>query len=251
MTSKGQGVLLRVVTYNFLRGGSRKRSGHLARVFREFNPDIVLCQEWRPDHSPAQNGNENSAFGNFFWRPARGNYWGTGLLVRGLKASEIRVPGFHGWVLGAELQLDRRLCIFSVHCPAGRGGYAKVVHRILDRIRKLGKDADVIIGGDFNVAAGYRFEGDVIKFTRAERAVLDRITHELGLIPAWQAANPGRPLAQTLRWTMNRSTPYHCDGIFIPARWGSGLRVCKIAADAEWERLSDHNPVWAELEVTT
>ncbi|HEY0671837.1 MAG TPA: endonuclease/exonuclease/phosphatase family protein [Longimicrobiales bacterium] len=244
-------MLLRVVTYNFLRGGSRKRSGHLARVIREFNPDIVLCQEWRPDPAPAQTGNEDSALGKFFWRPAQGNHWGTGLFIRGLQASEIRVPGFRGWVLGAELRLERRLCIFSVHSPAGRGGYAKVMHRILDRIRKLGKGADVIIGGDFNVAAGYRPEADVIKFTRPERAVLDRITHELGLIPAWQAANPGRPLAQTLRWTMNRSTPYHCDGIFIPARWQSGLRLCEVAADAEWERLSDHNPVWAELEVTT
>ncbi len=232
---------MKIATYNFLHGGSRTRSGHLARVVTAFDADIVLCQEARPPEEFSNNGGQSQ----FFWRPVRGYAWGSGIYVRGLSASEVRVPGFSGWVTGVELALTRRTLAFSIHCPAGAGGYVQVMHRILDRLRRLRKGADLILGGDFNVAAGYRPPDDVIRFTRGERELLDRIRNEFGLVPAWQTANPGLRLAQTLRWSANRSTPYHCDGIFVPANWR--IRQCFVCHGAEWESLSDHNPVFAEV----
>jgi len=64
-------------------------------------------------------------------------------------------------------------------------------------------------------------------------------------VPCWQERHPGEPLAQTLRWTGNRATPYHCDGLFIPRAWRARLTGAEVIQGPEWERLSDHNPVLA------
>ena len=84
--------------------------------------------------------------------------------------------------------------------------------------RLLRDRADLVLGGDFNVAVGYRQPREEIRFSRGEREVLDRLAEEFDLVSCWQAANPDRPLAQTLRWMGNPSAPYHCDGIFVPRR---------------------------------
>ena len=167
--------------------------------------------------------------------------------------SRIAVAGFNGWVTGGELDrrcwLTRRpLRVFSVHCPPGEHGYVRTMGKILDRIARLARDADLVLGGDFNVAAGSRGPDELVRFSAAERALLERVEQELGLIPCWRTMNPATPLAQTLRWTGNRTMPYHCDGIFVPARWRSRLVSCEVVAGEEWERLSDHNPVIAVLD---
>src|SRR2546427_4512905 len=84
-------------------------------------------------------------------------------------------------------------------------------------------------------------------FMRGERDILDRLTNEFELVSCWQAANPDRPLAQTLRWTGNPSAPYHCDGIFVPRSWLPLLISCRVVRGSRWKQLSDHNPVVAEF----
>jgi endonuclease/exonuclease/phosphatase family metal-dependent hydrolase len=118
---------------------------------------------------------------------------------------------------------------------------------ILDRLVRLGEGAELVVGGDLNVAAGYRSPGDRVSMPRGERLLLDRLTGELGLVPCWQARHPGEPLAQTLRWTGNRATPYHCDGIFVPRAWRDRLESAEVLRGPEWERLSDHHPVVAVI----
>jgi len=66
-------------------------------------------------------------------------------------------------------------------------------------------------------------------------------------ISCWQAANPNCNLAQTLRWGPDQATPYHCDGIFVPAAWSRYLDQCKVLSSPVWEELSDHNPVVASF----
>jgi hypothetical protein len=121
------------------------------------------------------------------------------------------------------------------------------VHAMLDRFQAMAAEADPVIGGDFNVAVGVRGPEALVAMSKAERGLLTRITRELLLIPCWQAKHPGRPLAQTLRWSGNRVTPYHCDGIFVPRAWRSRLESCEVIAGPEWDALSDHNPVLAVL----
>jgi endonuclease/exonuclease/phosphatase family metal-dependent hydrolase len=171
--------------------------------------------------------------------------------VRGDDLVPIAVPQFDGWVVGGELRSrrwsTRPVRVFSVHGPVGLRGYVKTMHEILDRIVRLDATADVVLGGDFNVAVGYRPDGDPRRLSRGERDLLDRIGAELGLVSCWQAAHPGRPLAQTLRWSGNRTTPYHCDGIFVPRAWRPRLASCRVVHGSRWRTLSDHNPVFAEL----
>lgn len=242
---------LRLVAYNFLRGGSAKRAGQWSRVVRTLAPDIAFGQECRP---PADCPGERFRVGecdSFHWRSAGTARWGSGLLLRGERFTPIAVPQFDGWVVGGEIESARwsarPLRVFSVHGPAGERGYIRTMHEILDRIVRIQGDADLVLGGDFNVAVGYRPAGDPCAFSRRERELLDRIGGDLGMISCWQTANPGKRLAQTLRWSTNPTTPYHCDGIFVPRAWRARLAACRVVRGARWTELSDHNPVVAEI----
>ena len=122
------------------------------------------------------------------------------------------------------------------------------MQHILDRVALLCGGADLVLGGDFNVAVGYRQPRERIRILRGERDVLDRLTKEFDLVSCWQAANPDRPLAQTLRWMGNPSAPYHCDGIFVPRSWLPRLESCRVVRGSRWSQMSDHNPVVADFQ---
>jgi exonuclease III len=250
-TGEAAGAPFRLVAYNFLAGGSAKRPGQWSRVLGALRPDVVFGQECRPPHACPGERFRPTADDAFAWRPARMGRWGTGLLVRGARLVPIAVPQFDGWVTGGEVQgprwSTRALRVFSVHGPAGERGYVKTMHEILDRIARLSADADVVLGGDFNVAVGYRDAKDPRTLGRREVELLDRMGGELGLMSCWQAKNPGRRLAQTLRWVNAPDIAYHCDGIFIPRTWQARLTACRVVSGARWRQLSDHNPVVAEL----
>jgi endonuclease/exonuclease/phosphatase family metal-dependent hydrolase len=245
---------LRVVAYNFLSGGSIARTGHWTWIRRRLAPDIVLAQECRlPQDAPGERFRPSPG-DTLLWAKAAARRWGSAVLVRGHRATPLEVPGFTGWVTGAELAAPgwagrRRLRLFSLHIPAGERGYVRTLHEILDRVAALRAGADLVLGGDFNVVVGDRQPGERLTVTRGEREILDRLAGEFALVSCWQAANPGRPLAQTLRWSADRRAPYHCDGIFVPAAWGARLRSCRVVTGPRWTRLSDHNPVVAEFAV--
>jgi exonuclease III len=233
---------LRIATLNFLSGGSARRSAHWSLLHARLAPDLLLTQESRPP--PRDAGRYATAL----WTEAlRG--WGTGLYSPTLSVKRVAIAGFNGWVTGGRLKSRRArpTLIFSVHCPPGARGYIHTAHQILDRLEPLAKDADLVIGGDFNVAVGVRGPDELVKMSKAERTLMSRIVEQLRLIPCWQTANPGAPLAQTLRWSGNRAAPYHCDGVFIPRAWRRRLESCEVLAGPEWEQLSDHNPVLAVL----
>jgi exonuclease III len=234
---------MRIATYNFLAGGSAKRAGHWKAVRKHIAPDVLLTQESKaPDARAFPHASS-------LWNQAAGRRWGSGMIATEVEVIPIVVNGFNGWITGGEIRnRTRPLRIFSVHVPAGERGYIRTTHEILDRFVDLGRDSELVIGGDFNVACGFRGPDEPVKMSNAEREVLNRIRDDLNLIPCWQTANPGRPLAQTLRWTGNRRAPYHCDGIFVPQSWSGRLRSCVVVSGRRWNRLSDHNPVVAEFE---
>jgi endonuclease/exonuclease/phosphatase family metal-dependent hydrolase len=247
----GAPTRLRMVAYNFLAGGSAKRAGQWSRVVRALGADVVFGQECRPPDACPGERFRVGAGDALAWAAARPPRWGTGLFVRGARLRAISVPGFDGWVVGGEVTgygwPARRLLAFSVHGPAGERGYVKTMHEIIDRLVRIRRDTDLVLGGDFNVVTGYRDERDPRTMSRGERELLDRMGAELDLLPAWQTANPGRRLAQTLRWVTNPTTPYHCDGVFIPRTWGTRLLSCRVVRGSRWDALSDHSPVVAEV----
>jgi endonuclease/exonuclease/phosphatase family metal-dependent hydrolase len=146
----------------------------------------------------------------------------------------------------------KEVVALSIHAPTRKGStYIKEVGRILDFATLLAAGRPLVLAGDFNVAVGMREPDHRPSVSRGEQALLTRRRDDLGLIPCWQTAHPGEPLARTLRW-MHRidSLPYHCDGIFIPAEWASSLQACDVLETEDWHTLSDHNPVVATLSLT-
>jgi exonuclease III len=243
---------MRIVTYNFLRAGSLKRCGHWSRVIRGLKSDLVLAQECRPpDCSPGERFRRDTQDA-FAWQSAGSRGWGSGLFARSASLVPIAIPEYDGWVVGGEIRnaswSERPLIVFSIHGPLGDRGYIRTMHQILDRVALLRGRADLVLGGDFNIAVGYRQPHEPVRILRGERDLLDRLTDEFDLVSCWQAANPGRPLAQTLRWMGNPKAPYHCDGIFVPRSWLPRLKSCRVVRGSRWRELSDHNPVVAEFE---
>ena len=231
---------MRILTYNFLHGGSAARDAWMS--INRLKPDILLAQECRPPPTVAPR--------QTIFAEAVAGRWGTGLFLARGTIRRLEVRGFTGWVAGGELDrrawlTERPLRVFSVHCPAGQRGYIRSMHGLLDALARLADGADLVLGGDFNVACGIRGPRDEVRFSNGESVLLGRMAQEFDLIPCWQTMHPRRPLAQTLRWMGNRATPYHCDGIFAPRAWRNRLLRCDVIGGAAWDRLSDHNPVLA------
>jgi endonuclease/exonuclease/phosphatase family metal-dependent hydrolase len=134
--------------------------------------------------------------------------------------------------------------VFSVHAPSRNEAYWKQVNKLLDEIKKVAGDRAMVIGGDFNLTVSNCL-GSARPVNKQELAIQSRLADEFGLLNCWQTANPDQPLHQTLRWTGNRTIPYHCDGLFVPKGWKQRLQSCSVLAGDEWNRLSDHNPVLA------
>ena len=244
---------LSLVTYN-LRSGGTGRS-HWARVLEEFRPGILLVQETvaPEEHLPSMLHPEAS--GRSTWKLVEGRRWGSAVYVARGDLRPLDLPDFRGHVVGLEVTgavwpdgAAGALRAFSVHAPA-RGGYQRAVNRILDMIAEHAGGAGLVIGGDFNLTVSARQAAEARRTSAADVAIQRRLREEFGLVNCWQAANPGTPLAQTLRWSNSPGVPYHCDGLFVPRSWAGRLRACEVASSAEWDRLSDHNPVVARFDL--
>src|SRR5262245_63152973 len=118
---------MRIVSYNFLRAGSLKRSGHWSRLIRNLKPDLVLAQECRPPESSPGEGFRYDQDDAFAWQPAGTRAWGSGLLARSASLDPIPIPDYAGWVVGGEIRntawSEHPLMVFSVHGPVGQHGY--------------------------------------------------------------------------------------------------------------------------------
>ncbi len=249
---------MKIATYNLRKGGSGSRV-HWRKIFEAIAPDIFLVQEsYAPNqYMPAQLCQLNQD--RLLWSKAGTNKWGSALFVKHGQITPIEIPDFVGWVVGAEVTqfnwLEKRKArsrVFSIHASTtNKSIYIGEVNSILDFIASFTDEFDLIIGGDFNFTVGIRHEHEELKNHQQELRLLNRIQREFGLINCWQAANPNCFLPQTLRWSGNKTIPYHCDGIFVPATWYPYLRSCDVLASKDWELLSDHNPVVANFESDT
>lgn len=239
------------VTYNLRSGGSGR--SHWSRVLGEYRPDIFLVQETvaPEEHLPPSLHPESA--GRSIWRMAEGRRWGSAVYAARGDLRPLDLPDFHGHVVGVEVTgavwpdgADGPLRAFSVHAPA-RGVYRRAVHAILDLIAGHAGDAALVIGGDFNLTISARLDTEGRRTSAADLAIQRPLRDEFGLVNCWREANPGTPLAQTLRWSNAPEVPHHCDGLFVPRSWKAHLRASEVATSPEWDRLSDHNPVVARF----
>jgi hypothetical protein len=240
---------VKVAKYNILKGGSQRV--HWIKMIEDFGVDLLLVQETYPHHEHLPPLLYPDAVRQSAWEMVEGNGWGSAVFTRSGSVKPVSVPNFYGWVVGAEITgaswqagIADPLLVFSVHAPSGAGAYSKVVNKLLDEIRKVAAGREAVIGGDFNLTVS-RWPGPERPTCKQDLAIQARLAQEFGLLNCWQAANPGQPLCQTLRWTGDRTIPYHCDGIFVPESWRDRLQSCVVLAGGEWNRLSDHNAVVA------
>ncbi len=243
---------MRIATWNLLKGGSRRI--HWSRLFDEFQVDLLCVQESaHPDeHLPPLLHPESRGCSAWLNVPKRS--WGSAVAVRTGAVTALTLPGFKGWVTGAEVRRPVRpdgssetFLAFSLHAPDKPGGYANAVLKILDDIRNVARGHDIVIGGDFNLSLlPSPHEKPANK--RMNSIVRARLADEFGLVNCWKAANPDAEPAQTLRWTKDRTTPFHCDGLFVPRRWLPQLKSCVVLSGDDWNQLSDHNPVIAQFQ---
>lgn len=242
-----------MVAYNVGQGG-RRDPAVWSHILQLLAPDLLFVQEARnPSHS-WQAALPGTSPETCLWQAAS-RYWGTGLWVRTGRLTPLPVPeAYAGRVIAAIVEDvtwpsigQSPVVAMSIHAPTARGSsYIKEVGRILDYAREKAGGLPLVLGGDFNVAVALRQPDHPLYNSPGERALLARLSEELGLVPCWQAAHPHEPPARTLRW-MRRldSLPYHCDGLFVPAAWAPTLHSCEVLEDEQWCALSDHNPVVA------
>lgn len=240
---------MKIATYNLLKGGSQRV--HWVRMVEDFGVDLLLVQESYPHHDHLPPLLYPDAGSRAAWGRVETNRWGSAVFSQAGSLKPVAVPNFSGWVVGAEISgaswqadLTDPLLVFSVHAPSGAGTYSKVVNKLLDEIGKVAGGREVVIGGDFNLTVSH-WPGPERPTCKQDLAIQARLADEFGLVNCWQAANPDQPLHQTLRWTNDRTIPYHCDGLFVPKAWKDRLVSCVVLAGDEWNRLSDHNPVVA------
>ena len=187
------------------------------------------------------------------WEPVEHGKWGSGVYVRdGLLTPEYS-RDYAGWLVGGTVRndaltgsADRRLGIFSLHAPS-RGTYHRAVHAMLDELAHRLAGCDLVLGGDFNMTIAHSRPGDERPASADDRAVIDRLDGEFGLVNCWRHANPSALLVQTLRWGPRPAVAYHCDAIFVPRRWASGLRACVCCCNDDWCGVSDHFPIVADF----
>jgi endonuclease/exonuclease/phosphatase family metal-dependent hydrolase len=240
---------MKIATYNLRCGGKAGQRVHWTQLFEVANPDIFLVQETCHPEQYVTSQFWETHQNQVKWSKVESNAWGSAIFVRSGSVNQLKAPEFEGNVVGVEVEdfawspiQARKLRIFSIHAPAP---YKPSVDRILDWIATFPNDGDLIIGGDFNLTVGVRHPSE--QREDQDLWLLERLRKQFGLMSCWQAANPNRNLAQTLRWSRDKATPYHCDGIFIPAAWYRYLDQCEVLASPIWEALSDHNPVVASF----
>lgn len=233
---------MRIVTWN-LRNGAGVAAW--PRLQADLQADIVLLQE--ATAAPKSAG--------VIWAKVPGGRWGSAVVSTFGSIRSISVPGYEGWMVGAEIDSPfGPVAVFSVHAPTStptrpRRPYTDEVVEMLSRARKsVRPGVPLLVGGDFNFTLGERHASEALRTSDGDRKALGAIA-DAGLVSCWTAAHPDGPLPQTLRWSSDKApgkkTPYHCDGILIPRDWSHGL-MCEIHTDTRYE-ISDHNPVSACL----
>ncbi len=101
---------MRIATYNLHFGG--KDRVHWNHLLDEHAPEILLVQESYPplDHLPESVHRHRHL--KAVWSPAESKgktmKWGSGIYVESGGQTRLTLPGFDGWVVGAEIERFRR-----------------------------------------------------------------------------------------------------------------------------------------------
>jgi exonuclease III len=145
---------MKIATYNILKGGTQRV--HWFKMIEDYGVDLLLVQEsyTHDEHLPPliyPNARSQSV-----WALAEPNRWGSAIYSKSGFVKPVAVSGYPGWVVGAEINgatwSADPLFVFSIHAPPLKGSYSKSVNMILDEIKRVVKDREFVMGGDFNLS---------------------------------------------------------------------------------------------------
>lgn len=243
---------MKIATYNLRNGGNTQQDNQWSRLMRRFKPDIVCAQESKhPEKyfSPE----EMAAFKGCVYEHVPHGKWGTAILSRTHVLEALSLPELNGWAVAARVPemiiggVGQPVIILCVHAPSP-GPYLRAVGNILDHFAKIWDRTPLIIGGDFNVTTAIRHLSETsMQNSAGERQLLTRLRREFGVVNAWQTLCPNENLPQTLRWSRNAATPYHCDAVFLSHHFLPHLVSVSVESDGDWTTISDHNPIVVTL----
>lgn len=248
--------MLRLLTYNLHFGGGKDQN-LWKRMMDDFSPDIVFAQETRHPRDYFEKP-EFSAFKSCVHQnvPTHGQ-WGSAILSKRHELRQVPVTDedYKGWAIGAlarDLEIGgmpQEILLVSFHAPSLKSGsYEKHVGAMLAQIASRWSSMSIIIGGDFNLTTAYSRSGSELgENTAGEVRILRKLKDELGVTNAWQHLYPATDLPQTLRWSKDKSIPYHCDAIFLSAGLAPHIVQAEVHGEGEWGVLSDHNPILVTL----
>jgi len=244
---------MKLFTYNLRHGGHRNLGNHWQFLVNDQGADIVCAQE--SQHPQGYfTPEEFSRYRGCVHSDVAHGKWGSAVFAKDHAAEPISVSGFEGWVVGAKFSAvriggsEQTLRVFSVHAPSP-GPYESHVDRLLDAISQHLDDSPLVIAGDFNLTTAVRHPSEEgLRNTPGELRILERLRRDFHLLNAWQLLHPNQNLPQTLRWTNAPAKAYHCDGVFISHSLVSHLVRAEVMQGRKFASLSDHNPVFIELD---
>lgn len=247
---------MKFVTYNLCFGGKRELNPW-KKMMDAFSPDFVFAQE---------TFHPSTYFSTVEFAEIRGcihenvpthQQWGSAILSKRHRLEKVKLTDdtYSGWVvaalahdveIGGEVQ---SVLLVSFHAPSlESGSYEKHVEEILTQIASGWKGTPMLVGGDFNLTTAYsKAESTLGGNTVGEERILSMLNSELGLFNTWQHQHPNEELPQTLRWSKDKSIPYHCDAIFLGTKHLPHLITADIPCEGEWGTMSDHNPVLVSI----
>ena len=208
-----------------------------------YDPDIVLAQE-------ACDPQDTD---HVIWHKLT-DYCGTAIYSKSGIHKELIVKDCEGWLVGAEVTWQslpsgngESLTIFNFHAQAKSkmgNGYANGIIGALERIKSTFTPKNLVIGGDFNLLPVDN-ESTIPGRIKREQKVFDLLRNDFHLESAWTLAHQDEKPPQTLRWRSKPEPLFHCDFLFVPQAWRTHIAACDVLSSAQWDKLSDHNPVVA------
>jgi len=247
---------MKLLTYN-LRNGGGKKYNPWKRMTEEFSPDIVFAQESRHPQTYREPEEFNNFKGCVHSNVATHESWGSAILSRTHELTRVSLsqPEYEGWVVGAIAHdviiggKQQSILLISLQAPTISGSYEGHVENIVSAIAAKWPNTPMVLAGDFNLTTAISRPDSLLgKNTDGEIRILDKLRKEFGLVNAWQHLHPDEDLPQTLRWSGDKSKPYHCDAIFLTQNHLPHLIRATVKSDGDWGIMSDHNPIFVILE---
>ena len=207
--------------------------------------DIYCFQESFHPLSYLEYPEFNKLRGQFILIPSVSG-WGNTIISKKYKLKNIKLETkFKGRLTGAAFKIGtgERFRIFNLHVPI-KGNYSRYnLEEMLDLISRFIRKGNTIVVGDFNF--GEYFDKTQPQYKNKE--FFDYLLEQSLTINTYKLFHNEE--AQTFRPPRSPENPVHIDYIFVSRDLRDQVKSCEVLVPGDASKLSDHNPVIAEIDI--